>query len=367
MRLSLLSGVSLAACLALTSFARADMTIGAIAPLTGSVAAFGAQFKNGVEAAAEAINAQGGILGEKIVVKFLDDAGEPKQGVSVANQVVADGIKFVVGPMLSGTSMPVSDVFAENGILMVTPTATTPALTNRGLWNVFRTTGRDDQQADVAANYTLANLKDKKIAIVHDKGPYGKGLADRFKEAINKGGITEVLYDSVTPGEKDFSALVTRLKSENVDVIYFGGYHAEGGLIIRQVRDQGLKSTMIGGEGLSNTEFWAIAGESAAGTLFTNAADATKNPAAASVIEALKAKNIPAEAFTLNSYAAMQVIKAGIEKAGKADPQTVATTLQAGEAIPTVIGDVTYGKEGDLTSQSFVLYKWEDGKFSEVK
>ncbi|MGH6761533.1 MAG: branched-chain amino acid ABC transporter substrate-binding protein [Phyllobacterium sp.] len=367
MRLSLLSGVSFAACLALTSFAQADMTIGQIGPLTGPVAAFGLQVKTGVENAAEAINAQGGILGEKVVIKFLDDAGEPKQAVSVANQVVADGIQFVVGPVLSGTSMPVSDIFAENGILMVTPTATTPELTSRGLWNVFRTTGRDDQQADVAADYALANLKDKKIAIVHDKGPYGKGLADRFKEAVNKGGITEVLYDSVTPGEKDFSALVTRLKAENVDVIYFGGYHAEGGLIIRQLRDQGLKTMMIGGEGLSNTEFWAIAGDGAAGTLFTNAADASKNPAAADVIEALKAKNIPAEAFTLNAYAAMQVLKAGIEKAGSADPQAVATKLKSGEAIPTVIGDVTYGEEGDLTSQSFVLYKWEDGKFSEIK
>eukprot|EP01133_Synstelium_polycarpum_P025240 gene25240-30295_t len=122
------------------------------------------QVKNGVAAAAEAINAEGGIKGEKIVIKLFDDAGEPKQGVSVANQVVGEGIKFVVGPVTSGVSMPVSDVLAENGILMITPTSTTPDLTTRGLDTVFRTCGRDDQQAEVAAQYILKHYKDKRVA-----------------------------------------------------------------------------------------------------------------------------------------------------------------------------------------------------------
>ncbi|WP_018430163.1 branched-chain amino acid ABC transporter substrate-binding protein [Hoeflea sp. 108] len=363
MNLKILAGVSLAALVAFGSAARADITIGLVAPLTGPVAAYGDQVKNGAQAAVDAINEKGGILGEKIVLKLADDAGDPKQGVSAANLLVGEGVKYVVGPVTSGVAIPASDVFAENGILMVTPTATAPDLTNRGLTNVLRTCGRDDQQAEVAAAYVLKNLKDKRIAVVHDKGTYGKGLADAFKAALNKGGVTEVQYNSLTPGEKDLSALVTRLKADNVDVIYFGGYHPEGGLLARQLKDGGVNAVIIGGEGLSNTEFWAIGNEAAAGTLFTNASDALKNPASADAVKILKDKGIPAEAFTLNAYAAVEVLKAGIEKAGKADDTAaVATALKSGEPIATAIGNLTYGETGDLTSPSFSLFKWEGGK-----
>lgn len=354
---------ALAASLAFASVAHADITIGLVAPLTGPVAAYGDQVKNGAQAAVDAINEKGGILGEKIVLKLADDAGDPKQGVSAANLLVGEGVKYVVGPVTSGVAIPASDVFAENGILMVTPTATAPDLTARGLTNVLRTCGRDDQQAEVAAAYVLKTMKDKRIAVIHDKGTYGKGLADAFKAAINAGGLQEVQYNSLTPGEKDLSALVTRIKADNVDVIYFGGYHPEGGLLARQLHDGGVKALIIGGEGLSNTEFWAIANDAGAGTLFTNASDALKNPASADAVKVLKDKGIPPEAFTLNAYAAVEVLKAGIEKAGKADDTAAVTAaLKSGEPIATAIGNLTYGENGDLTSPSFSLFKWDGGK-----
>ncbi|MDQ0321158.1 branched-chain amino acid transport system substrate-binding protein [Pararhizobium capsulatum DSM 1112] len=363
MNLKTLTGATLAASLLFASTAYADITIGLVAPLTGPVAAYGAQVKNGAEAAVAEINKNGGILGEQVVLKLADDAGEPKQGVSAANQLVGEGIHFVVGPVTSGVAIPASDVFAENGVLMVTPTATAPDLTARGLTNVLRTCGRDDQQAEVAAAYVLKTFKDKKVAVIHDKGAYGKGLADAFKGAINAGGITEVLYDSVTPGDKDFSALITRLKAEGVEAIYFGGYHPEGGLLARQLHDLQVNATIIGGEGLSNTEFWAIGNESAAGTIFTNASDALKNPDSAAAVKVLEAAGIPPEAFTLNAYAAVEVLKAGIEKAGSAeDAAAVTTVLKTGEPIATAIGKLTYGETGDLTSPSFSLFKWENGK-----
>ena len=364
----IIAGVSLVAMLAFASAARADITIGLVAPLTGPVAAYGDQVRNGAQAAVDAINEKGGVLGEQLVLKLVDDAGDPKQGVSGANLLVAEGVKYVVGPVTSGVAIPASDVFAENGILMVTPTATAPELTARGLTNVLRTCGRDDQQAEVAAAYVLENMKDKKIAIVHDKGTYGQGLADAFKAAINAGGIEEVEYNSLTPGEKDLSALITRLKAANVEVIYFGGYHPEGGLLARQLVDAGVKATIIGGEGLSNTEYWAIGNEAAAGTLFTNASDALKNPASADAVAVLKGKDIPPEAFTLNAYAAVEVLKAGIEKAGSAeDAAAVGAALKSGEPVATAIGSLTYGETGDLTSPSFSLFKWEDGKIVSVE
>ncbi|WP_353186424.1 branched-chain amino acid ABC transporter substrate-binding protein [Bosea sp. (in: a-proteobacteria)] len=359
----LLTGVAFAATLLAAQVARADITIGLIAPLTGPVAAYGEQVKNGAQTAVDVINKNGGVLGEKLVLKLADDAGDPKQGVSAANLLVGDKVQFVVGPVTSGVAMATSDALAESGVLMVTPTATSPALTTRGLTNVFRTCGRDDQQAEVAAAYVVKNLKDKKIAIVHDKGTYGKGLADNFQKGINAGGIKEVAYLTLTPGEKDLSAVITRLKSAGAEVIYFGGYHPEGGLLARQLADASVKATIIGGEGLSNTEFAAIGGDHATGTLFTNATDALKNPDSAAAVAALKEKGIPPEAFTLNAYAAVEVLKAGIEKVGKAgDPSGTAKALHAGLPVKTAIGTLTYGKSGDLTSPSFSLYKWEGGK-----
>lgn len=363
MNIKTFAGMTLAASLTFVPAAQADIVIGLVAPLTGPVAAYGDQVKNGAEAAVEAINKNGGILGETVVLKLADDAGDPKQGVSTANNLVGDGVRYAVGPVTSGVAMAVSDVFAENGVLMVTPTATAPDLTNRGLTNVLRTCGRDDQQAEVAAKYVLEHLKDKKIAVLHDKGTYGMGLADAFKKVLNEGGVTEVTYEGLTAGEKDYSAIVGRLKKDGAEVIYFGGYHPEGGLLARQLADGGVKAQIIGGEGLSNTEYWAIGNEAAAGTLFTNASDALKNPDSAEAVEVLKAKGVPPEAFTLNAYAAVQVLKAGIEKAGKADDTAaVATALKDGEPIQTAIGKLTYGENGDLSSPSFSLYKWEDGK-----
>jgi branched-chain amino acid transport system substrate-binding protein len=363
MKNRLLAGVALAASFAFAPMAHADIVIGLVAPLTGPVAAYGDQVKNGAEAAVDQINKNGGILGEQVTLKLADDAGDPKQGVSAANNLVGDGVHYVVGPVTSGVAMAASDVFAENGVLMVTPTATAPDLTNRGLTNVLRTCGRDDQQAEVAAKYVLDHLKDKKIAVIHDKGTYGMGLANSFKAAINAGGIKEVMYEGLTAGEKDYTALVGRLKKDGAEVIYFGGYHPEGGLLARQLADAGVKAQIIGGEGLSNTEYWAIGNQAAEGTLFTNASDALKNPDSADAVAVLKEKGVPPEAFTLNAYAAVQVIKAGIEKVGKADDaMAVATALKGGEPIQTAIGKLTYGENGDLSSPSFSLYKWDDGK-----
>ena len=182
-----------AATLLAAGSASAQLKIGVAGPLTGPNAAFGAQLKNGAEQAAADINAKGGINGQKVQLVFGDDASDPKQGVSVANKMAGDGVKFVIGHFNSGVTMPASEVYQENGIYMITPSATNPKITERGLWNVFRTCGRDDQQGQVAGKYILDNFKGKKVAIIHDKTTYGQGLADETKKAMNAGGMKEVL------------------------------------------------------------------------------------------------------------------------------------------------------------------------------
>ena len=308
----------------LAGTAQAQIKIGVAGPFTGPNAAFGAQLKNGTEQAVEDINAAGGIIGQKITVTYGDDVSDPKQGVSVANKFAGDGVKFVVGHFNSGVTMPASEVYQENGILVITPSATNPKITERGMWNIFRTCGRDDQQGAVAGAYILKNFKGKKIAIVHDKTTYGQGLADETKKAMNKGGMKEVLYEGVNLGEKDFSALVSKIKAAGADLVYWGGLHTEGGLIVRQMRDQGVKAPLMGGDGITSDEFASVGGPGVEGTLMTFAPDPRKRAEAKAIVEKFRAKKFEPEAYTLYSYAAVEIIKQAAEQAKSLDPKKVA-------------------------------------------
>ena len=207
-----LSGITLVAALAFSGVAHAQIKMGVAGPITGPNAAFGADMVNGAQQAVDDINKAGGILGQQITLERGDDAADPKQGVSVANKFVGDGVKFVVGHMNSGVTIPASEVYSEHGILMITPAATNPKVTDRGLWDVFRTSGRDDQQGTMWAELARDKLKNKKIAVVHDNTTYGKGLADAALDNMHKFGVKEVLYDSINTGEKDYSAIVSKIK-----------------------------------------------------------------------------------------------------------------------------------------------------------
>lgn len=339
-------------------------------PLTGANAAFGAQIKNGAEQAAEDINAAGGILGHKIELLYGDDVSDPKQGVSIANKFAGEGAKLVVGHFNSGVSIPSSDVYAENGMLQITPASTNPTFTERNMWNVFRTCGRDDQQGTVAGNYIAETQKGKKVAVVHDKTPYGKGLADETKKAMNAKGVTEVLYEGVNTGEKDFSALISKIKESGAELVFWGGLHTEGGLIVRQMSDAGVKATLMGADGIATDEFAAVAGPGAEGTLMTFAPDPQKRPEAQAVLAKFEARKFKPESYTLYAYAAVQILKTAAERAGKLDPKTMADVMHSGEPFKTVIGDIGYDKKGDITRLDYVMYTWKkqaDGKITFVQ
>lgn len=359
MKKFLLASIALGATLAMAGVASAQIKLGVAGPLTGPNAAFGAQLKNGVEQAVEDINAAGGILGQKIQVFLGDDVSDPKQGVSVANKFVGDGVKFVVGHFNSGVTMPASEVYQENGMLVITPSATNPKITERNMWNVFRTCGRDDQQGAVAADYIAKNYAGKKVAVVHDKTTYGQGLADETKKAMNAKGIKEVLYEGVNTGEKDFSALVSKIKAAGADIVYWGGLHTEGGLIVRQMRDQGVKAPLMSGDGITSDEFATIGGPGVEGTLMTFPPDPRNRPEAKAVVAKFEAKKFNPEAYTLYSYAAVQVIQQAAVKANTLDPKKVAETIKSGMTFKTVIGDLSYDKKGDITRPDYTMYVWK--------
>ena len=363
-------GLALGAAIAFAGTAQAQIKLGVAGPITGPNAAFGAQLKNGTEQAIEDINAAGGIMGQKITVSTGDDVSDPKQGVSVANKFVGDGIKFVVGHFNSGVTMPASEVYAESGILMISPSATNPKITERKLWNTFRTCGRDDQQGAVASAWILKSMKGKKVAIVHDKTTYGQGLADETKKGLNKGGMKEVMYEGVNLGEKDFSALVSKIKASGADLVYWGGLHTEGGLIVRQMRDQGVKAVLMGGDGITSDEFATVGGPGTEGTLMTFSPDPRKRPEAKAIVEKFRAKKFEPEAYTLYSYAAVEVMKQAAEAAKSLDPKKVAAQISSGKKFKTVIGELSFDKKGDITRPDYVMYVWKkdaSGKITYVE
>jgi len=359
-------GLAFGLAVAVTGAAQAQVKFAVAGPLTGSNAAFGAQLKNGFDQAVADINAAGGILGQKITTSAGDDVGDPKQGVSIANKFSAEGVKFVVGHFNSGVTIPSSEVYQENGILSITPASTNPRVTERGMWNVFRTCGRDDQQGAVAGDYIIKNFKGKKVAVVHDKTTYGQGLADETRKTMNKGGVKEVLYEGINIGDKDFSALVSKIKAAGADLVYWGGLHTEGGLLVRQMRDQGVKAPLMGADGITSDEFASIGGPGVEGTLMTFAPDPRKRPEAKAVIEKFRAKKFEPEAYTLYSYAAVEVIKQAAEAAKSLDPKKVAAQIKSGQKFKTVIGELSYDKKGDITRPDYVMYVWKKGKDGKI-
>jgi branched-chain amino acid transport system substrate-binding protein len=363
MKKTLLAGLALGAALAFAgSASAADLKIAVAGPITGPNATFGKQLTEGAEQAVKDINKAGGVLGMQLVLDKEDDASDPKQGVSIANKLAGGGFKLVVGHFNSGVTIPSSEVYKESGMIVITPAATNPMLTDRpDYWNVFRTCGRDDQQGAVAGAYILSHFKGKKIAIVHDKTPYGKGLADATKANMNKGGLTEVVYEGINTGEKDYSALVSKLKAAGVDLVYFGGLHTEAGLIIRQMRDQGLNAPMMSGDGITDKEFAQIGGPGTEGTLMTFAPDPRKHPEAAKVVAEFKARNYDPEAYTLYTYAAVQILAEAAKQAGKLDTKKMAEIMHSGKPFKTVIGDIAYDKKGDITRPDYVMYVWKKG------
>ena len=343
-----------------------EIPIGVIGPMTGQYASFGAQFKAGAEMAVADINAAGGVNGKKLAIVLEDDACDPKQAVSGAGKLASRKVKVVIGHFCSGSSIPASKVYADEGLIQISPASTNPKLTDeRAGPNVFRVCGRDDQQGGVAGKYLATKFKDKKIAILHDKTAYGKGLADETKKAMNAAGATEALYEAYTAGEKDYRAVVSKLKGANIDVVYLGGYHTEGGLMVRQMREQGMKTILVGGDALVTQEYWQITGDAGAGTLMTFSPDPRKSPAAAEVVKRFKAKNVDPEGYVLYAYAAIQAWAQAATAAKSEDTKAVVAELNKA-TLKTVVGDFTFDKKGDPNLPPYTVYEWKGGKYEQL-
>ena len=343
-----------------------EIPIAVVGPVTGQYASFGQQMKNGGEMAVDDINEAGGVLGKKLDFTMGDDACDPKQAVAVANQITGQGVALVAGHYCSGSSIPASQVYGESDMVQISPASTNPDFTDkRSASNIYRVCGRDDQQGGVAGKYLATHYGDKKIAIIHDKTAYGKGFADEVKKALNEAGKEEVLYEAISAGEKDYSALVSKLKQAAVDVVFLGGYHTEAGLIVRQMRDQGMNTILMGGDALITQEYWSITGPAGEGTLMTFSPDPRKNPAAADVVKRFKDKGVEPEGYVLYTYAAIQAWKQAVEKAGSTAAADVVKALNENE-FDTVIGKFRFNEKGDPNLPPYAVYRWSNGTYEEI-
>ncbi|VFM98940.1 MAG: amino acid/amide ABC transporter substrate-binding protein, HAAT family [Candidatus Kentron sp. G] len=345
---------------------RADIRIAVVAPMTGQAAVFGEQMHRGAEAAVLDINGAGGVLGQQLILEIGDDVCDPKQAVAVANQMVHKGVIFVAGHFCSGASIPASEVYAEEGILQISPGSTNPKLTDRGLDNVFRTCGRDDQQGIVAGNYIADYFADANIAILHDKTAYGKGLADETAKQLRIRGKQETMYEPYTQGDKDFTALVTKMKLAGIGIVFVGGYHQDVALITRQASDQGMDAVIMAGDAVVNQEYWSITGEAGQGTLMTFSPDPRENSVAKDVVARFQAQGYEPEGYTLYTYGTVQIFAQAAKRAGSTKLDDLIGELKRG-SFDTVLGKIAFDQKGDVRAPGYVVYEWHNGQYHYAK
>jgi len=343
--------------------------LGLAAPLTGDQGVFGELLKNGATIALEEWNERGGVLGKKVEILWGDDQHDPKQAVSIANKFVNEGVVGVVGHFNSSCSIPASTIYAKYDIPQITPASINAEFTDRGLKNVFRVCGRDDQQAVVAADFIVNTLKKTKVAIFHDKTTYGQGLADKVADELKKLGLSPVFYTGVVQGDKDYTAVLTAAKQRGPEILYFGGIHPEAILLARQSRELGLNAILINGSGTFTQEFIDGAGPAAEGSYISFYPDPEKIVEAQPFIKKFKEKFPQAKeisAFTINSYVATNVLLEAIQATGSTEGKKLLDYIHQ-TRFNTASGPIQFDEKGDLTEAPFVFWQVQNGKFVQIQ
>ncbi len=338
--------------LGLSHAAMAEVKLGLVAPLTGDQALYGQMMKRGMEAAVDDINRAGGIKGQPIRLLQGDDRCDPKEAVNVASKMVNDGVLGVMGHFCSGTSLPASDVYADAGVIQISPGSTAPKLTQRGLPTLFRVCGQDNAQGDLAAQYVLQHLNDAKVGVVHDRRTYGKGLSEAFISTLNKGGMQVVLQDTLNPGDKDFSSLVTRLRGSGVTVLYYGGYHPELALLLRQMQQAQFMPKVFSGDAMGTDELGLLAGPAAKNVTYSEGTYPSTD-ALRTLKDRAVAQHRTLDVYEVYSYAATQALAAALQQSDTT-PLGLAQYLKT-HSTPSVMGNLEFNEQGDIKTPFFEL------------
>ena len=350
-------------------FAADAIKLGVAGAHSGDLASYGLPTVKAAELVVKEINAKGGVLGRQVELLVEDDVCKPELATNTATKLVSQNVNAVIGHICSGATKAALGIYKDAKLVVISPSATNPELTQSGQYpNFYRTIASDDAQARLEVEFAIGKLKVKKIAVLHDKGDYGKGLAEyakKFIEESKKAAV--VLFEGITPGAVDYSAVVQKIKRADAEAVIYGGYHPEASSIVAQMRKKGMKIFFISDDGVKDDTFIKVAQKYAEGVYATGPRDTTKNPLAISAIEAHK-KTYGADpgAFFLNGIAATQAILNAIQKAGSTDYAAIGKALQT-QFVETPLGKIKFDNRGDAIGVGFSVYQVRKGVYVEVK
>lgn len=352
-----------------TGFSQDTIKLGVAGAHTGDLASYGLPSLKAAELVVKDINAKGGVLGKQVEIIAEDDVCKPEVATNTATKLVTQKVNVVLGHICSGATKSALGIYKDAKILVMSPSATNPPLTQSGEYpNFLRTIASDDAQAKLEVDFALDVLKLKKIAVLHDKGDYGKGLAEFAKTFLEKSGKAQVvLYEGVTPGAVDYSAVVQKIKHSGAEAVIFGGYHPEASKIVMGMRKKQMKIPFISDDGVKDDTFIKVAGQFAEGVYATGPMDTSKNPMTIAATEAhKKAYSSDPGAFFLNAYAATIALLNAIQKAGSTDYDAVSKALRT-EFVETPLGKISFDQKGDAIGIGFSMYQVKKGVYVEIK
>ncbi|EKD40417.1 MAG: hypothetical protein ACD_75C00057G0009 [uncultured bacterium] len=367
--------LSTAACVLLALSAPAmgvagdTIKFGIAGPHSGDLASYGLPTVNAAKMVIDKVNENGGINGKKVEMLVEDDVCKPEISTNTATKLVSDGVEVVLGHICSGATIAAMPIYKNAGVLVISPSATSDELTYSGNYpNFFRTIAPNAAQSPAMIDFAVDKLGLKKIAIIHDKGDYGKPLAEGAKKHVEQKGKGEVvLFEGITPGAMDYSAIVQKIKQSGAEVVVFGGYHPEASKIISIMKKKRLNTAFVSDDGVKDDTFIKVAGESAEGVY---AAGPQDNSANAMAIEAKethkKAFGSDPGAFFEGAYAATVVMLNAIEKAGSTDLAALKKVLQS-EKVATPVGSINFDEKGDAIGVGFSMYVVDKGKYVVAK
>jgi branched-chain amino acid transport system substrate-binding protein len=346
--------------LILPGSAAAEIRLGFASPVSGPYALTGIHIRAAVQLAVADLNRNGGVLGQPVRLIVADDACGLQQAIEAARRLVSEGVTAVIGHLCSHSSLLAAGVYEAADVLMITPASTHPRLTEEGRQNVFRLKGRDDQQGDLAANLLATRWPGAAMAVLHDGSVYGEDLAIQVRRQLQARGVTPAIYDLYMPGKSDYSALAARLQSAAIEVLFLGGYGPDAARIVRALRARGDDLQLVGGDALGMEEFWKIAGEAGAGTLFSTRPEPKEPSGTAERLDRLLDNGLGSRTDELGWYAAVQVWAQAVARAGTLDLAAVAKMLHRGR-FDTVLGKLSFDRKGDLEGASWQWQQWTNG------
>ncbi len=336
---------------------------------SGDLASYGLPSAEAAKLVVAAVNAAGGINGAQVEIITQDDQCKPEFATNAAFKLVSDKANIVLGHICSGATKAALPIYKESNLVCMSPSATNPPLTQSGDYpNFFRTIASDDAQAALATDFAMDTLGLKTIAIIHDKGDYGKGFAGFAKKYIEESSKAKVLlFEGVTPGAVDYSAVVQKIKGSGADGVIYGGYHPEASKIITQLRKKKIMIPFISDDGVKDQTFINVAGKAAEGVYATGPRDITANPMYKVAMDQYKASHDGEPgAFFFEAYSAAQALLKAVERAGSTDYDKIVFALR-NEEVETPVGKIKFDSKGDAIGVGFSMYQVKDGAYVEVK